>query len=120
MELNSNQQDGQKGVGTIDQAATSYGYPNPTYNTSPSTPQKFGVPPPQGMPPAYEQKTAPTVVYVQPQAGMYMPPPTEPINDYLAFSIIVLLCCCLPAGIVATIMSCGVRDAVAVGNYAST
>lgn len=116
MEMNSDQDSGQC-VQTIDPAPTPYGFTNPTFAT---TSEQFGAYTVQSIPFSYEQQqAAPTVVWMQPQTGAYVPPPpAKPIKDYLVFSIIVMLCCCLPAGIVATIMSCGVRDAVAAGKYA--
>ena len=45
-------------------------------------------------------------------------PPTEKIPTYLAQSILVTICCCLPFGIVAIVHSAQVNSKISRGDYA--
>ena len=45
------------------------------------------------------------------------PPGSEPVPDYLVYSILCTLCCCLPTGIVALVYSSKVNDKLRRGDY---
>lgn len=45
------------------------------------------------------------------------PQPTQPIPDYLIWSILEMLCCCLPLGIVSLIFSIQANSAKKEGRY---
>uniref|UniRef100_A0A3Q4H7L2 Uncharacterized protein n=1 Tax=Neolamprologus brichardi TaxID=32507 RepID=A0A3Q4H7L2_NEOBR len=44
---------------------------------------------------------------------------TNPVNDYLGYSIFTMLCCCLPLGIAALVFSISTREANHVGDRMS-
>jgi hypothetical protein len=57
----------------------------------------------------------PVQVIYSPQ-GTYAPPPQK-IQDYLIWSILSTLCCCLPLGIAAIVYSVQSKSAFAAGQY---
>ncbi|XP_043116664.1 uncharacterized protein LOC122360278 isoform X2 [Puntigrus tetrazona] len=78
----------------------------PAYQHSPAGyPPSFPIQPvPQG---PYNQGPYPgqTVVAAQPAVFVTAAPLTNPLPDYLGYSIFTMLCCCLPLGIAALIYS---------------
>lgn len=53
------------------------------------------------------------------QPGSTIPPglPPQAVSNYLVWSILSTVFCCLPGGIVAIIYSCKVNTAIELGNY---
>lgn len=99
------------------------GYPQPGPGYPPQS-QGFGPPPAYGGP-GYGQQPYPTAqqypgqpatVTVQPTVYVTRGPLTEPVNDYLCYSIFTMLCCCLPLGIAALIYSISAREANHAGD----
>ncbi len=85
--------------------------------TLPELADRFGMMPPQPQAPAYGCAPAQQpygAPVQQPYGGGYMPPMP---NNYLAWSIIVTLLCCLPFGIVAIVYSSKVSSAYNQGDY---
>ncbi|XP_034554200.1 proline-rich transmembrane protein 1-like [Notolabrus celidotus] len=89
----------------------------------PPHPQGYGAPPYQYQGPGYGPQPYPSgqqypgqTVIVQPQHYVIPTPLEHPVNDYLAYSIFTLLCCCLPLGIAALIYSISTREANHNGN----
>ncbi len=80
-----------------------------TYPPPPSGP--YGPPPGSG---AYEP---PPYGHGQGQPFGYGPPPTQPPDNYLVWSILCTVLCCLPLGIVAIINSSKVNGLWAAGQY---
>ncbi len=54
------------------------------------------------------------LVTVQPAVFVIAAPLTDPVPDYLAYSIFTMLCCCLPLGIAALIYSISVSILVSL------
>ncbi|XP_023266307.1 proline-rich transmembrane protein 1-like isoform X2 [Seriola lalandi dorsalis] len=98
-------------------------YPHPGAAYPPQM-QGFGPPPPYGgagygqpYPAGQQQYPAqPATVTVQPTVYVTRGPLTEPVNDYLCYSIFTMLCCCLPLGIAALIYSIIAREANHTGD----
>ncbi|KAG7229462.1 hypothetical protein INR49_012861 [Caranx melampygus] len=93
------------------------GYPPPGY--PPQQQQGFGPPPPyggQGQYPMGQYPSQPATVNVHPTVYVAQSPLTQPVNDYLGYSIFNLLCCCLPLGIAALIYSILAREANHAGD----
>lgn len=69
------------------------------------TPQYGGSPQYGGVP--YGQQPYPQQGAVTSQPVMYIAPGplSNPVNDYLGYSIFTMICCCLPLGIAALIYS---------------
>ncbi|XP_043116282.1 proline rich transmembrane protein 1B-like [Puntigrus tetrazona] len=73
---------------------------------------------PAGYPSSFPNQPVPqgpysgqSVVTVQPAVFVTAAPLTNPLPDYLGYSIFTMLCCCLPLGIAAVVYSCSTRDA---------
>ncbi|XP_064406231.1 proline-rich transmembrane protein 1-like [Halichondria panicea] len=85
-----------------------------------SVPEEAGGPPPvytvTQQPVVYAQQP---VVYVTQAQQAVASPGGVPPKDYLMMSIVTLLFCCWPIGIIALLKSIEVRDAVARGDYAA-
>lgn len=81
-------------------------------NTQEQPPQQPAYPqqPQQG---GYQQPQQPA--YQQP---MYQQQPVPQVNNYLVWSILVTIFCCLPFGIAAIVFSSKVNTLLAQGNYA--
>lgn len=89
-----------------------------------------GYPPQQGFPSQYGGQVygqqpypmgqaypgQPGAVTVQPAVFVSAGPLANPVNDYLAYSIFTLMCCCLPLGVAALIYSISAREANHVGD----
>ncbi|XP_056458223.1 synapse differentiation-inducing gene protein 1-like isoform X2 [Gadus chalcogrammus] len=105
------------------------GYPAqyPGYSAAPqgysAAPQGYGPPPqnaygqqPYPMSPGQQYPAQPGSVVVQPTVFVHRAPLTQPVNDYLGYSIFTMLCCCLPLGVAALIYSISTRDANMAGD----
>ncbi len=92
--------------------------PPPAFQHNPAGyPPSFpSQPVPQGL---YAQGPYPgqTVLTVQPAVFVTAAPLTDPVPDYLAYSIFTMLCCCLPLGIAALIYSISVSIIVHVLSF---
>lgn len=95
------------------------GYPQPGLGY-PLQPQPgYGFPPLYGGAPYGQQPYPggqPAAVTVQPTVYVSQGPLTNPVNDYLCYSIFTMLCCCLPIGIAALVCSILAREANQVGD----
>ena len=81
-----------------------YGQP-PTYNQPPS----YGQPPGYGQPPSYGQ---------QPPYGWWGPPaPFAKPPNYLVWSILATLLCCLPFGVVSIVFATQVDSKWTIGDW---
>ncbi|XP_003965976.1 proline-rich transmembrane protein 1-like [Takifugu rubripes] len=98
------------------------GYPavGPAY---PPQGQAFGAAPHYGGAPQYGgvpygQQPYPQQGAITAQPAMYIAPGplSNPVNDYLCYSIFTMLCCCLPLGIAALIYSIQAREANHIGD----
>ncbi|CAJ1062039.1 proline-rich transmembrane protein 1-like [Xyrichtys novacula] len=99
------------------------GYPPQSGPGYPPQPQGYGAPPQQYGAPGYGQQPYPAgqpypgqTVVVQPKHYVVPTPLQNPVNDYLAYSIFTMLCCCLPLGIAALIYSITTREANHTGD----
>ncbi|XP_043936656.1 interferon-induced transmembrane protein 1-like [Protopterus annectens] len=94
-------QDGHKDIPSVPPYDSQGYYPPPDYSGFYS----------QGSLPAPNVINAqPAIIVTQPYSGYPVP------QDYLAFSIVTMLFCCLPLGIAALIYSVQTRDAISYGN----
>ncbi|XP_054898369.1 proline-rich transmembrane protein 1-like [Poeciliopsis prolifica] len=94
-----------------------YGYPpqqGAVYNQQVYTPgQQYPLQPGQQYP------SQPGAIVMQPTVYVTQGPLTDPVNDYMGYSIFTMLCCCLPLGIAALIYSISAREANHAGNRIS-
>ncbi|PWA33573.1 hypothetical protein CCH79_00007423 [Gambusia affinis] len=94
--------------------------PPPPYHDNPGVappgqayPQQgYGYPPQQGAmynqqayPQGHQYLGQPGPVVMQPTVYVTQGPLTNPVNDYMGYSIFTMICCCLPLGIAALIYS---------------
>ncbi|XP_058601656.1 synapse differentiation-inducing gene protein 1-like [Onychostoma macrolepis] len=86
---------------------------SPSHNF-PSSSQQYGAPAASGLytPGSYPVQN---VVNMQPTAEVFTPL-TNPLPDYLGYSIFTLLCCCMPLGSAALVYSLTTRDANMFGH----
>ncbi|CAN9514074.1 unnamed protein product [Ophioblennius macclurei] len=97
----------------------------PPYQDQPGQPQP-GMGYPQGYgfqsyPGGYAQQPYPAhagPITIQPAVYVTQGPLTNPVNDYLCYSIFTMVCCCMPLGIAALIYSISAREANFHGNQA--
>ncbi|XP_007555317.1 PREDICTED: proline-rich transmembrane protein 1-like [Poecilia mexicana] len=89
-------------------------------------PQGYGCPPQQGAmynqqvySPGQQYPGQPAPVIMQPTMYVTQGPLTNPVNDYMGYSIFTMLCCCLPLGIAALIYSISAREANHTGDQMS-
>lgn len=101
------------------QAPPPYGQPPgpPPYGQAPGAPPPYGQPP-YGQPP-YGQPPYGQPGYGQPPYGQpgYGAPMGQKPNNYLVFSILSTLLCCLPLGVAAIVFSVQVNSKYAAGDY---
>uniref|UniRef100_A0A087YLX9 Uncharacterized protein n=1 Tax=Poecilia formosa TaxID=48698 RepID=A0A087YLX9_POEFO len=86
----------------------------------------YGCPPQQGAmynqqvySPGQQYPGQPAPVIMQPTMYVTQGPLTNPVNDYMGYSIFTMLCCCLPLGIAALIYSISAREANHTGDQMS-
>jgi hypothetical protein len=94
------------------QVCTNCGAPLPAA-AQPAPPPQAAMPPP---PPGYAQPGMPPPPPGYAQQG-YAAGPKPNIQNYLVWSIITTLCCCLPLGIFGIIKSAEVNTKIAAGDY---
>ncbi|XP_027868001.1 proline-rich transmembrane protein 1-like isoform X1 [Xiphophorus couchianus] len=89
-------------------------------------PQGYGYPPQQGAvynqqaySPGQQYPGQPAPIVMQPTVYVTQGPLTNPVNDYLGYSIFTMICCCLPLGIAALIYSISAREANHTGDRMS-
>ncbi|KAK2903530.1 hypothetical protein Q8A67_008243 [Cirrhinus molitorella] len=63
---------------------------------------------PAGYPPSFPSQPVPLGpgITMQPAVFVAATPLANPVPDYLAYSIFITVCCCLPLGVAALIYSC--------------
>ncbi|XP_049901920.1 proline-rich transmembrane protein 1-like isoform X2 [Epinephelus moara] len=99
-----------------DQPYPGYPQPGPGYPGYPPQQQGYVPPPQYGGAPYGQHPGQPNAVTVQPTVFVTQGPLTNPVNDYLCYSIFTMLCCCLPVGVAALIYSISAREANHVGD----